>query len=88
MVYVWLDTTTGTRRFVNDIHLNRCDKCGKTVSECRLADCWQNPYELTPPPAKQPTNKEFPKWESTTTTGITTKAPQSQKKNSTKTKKS
>jgi hypothetical protein len=48
MTYVWLDTTTGMRRFVNDIYLSSCNHCGKTVSECRKADCYKNPYEMTP----------------------------------------
>ena len=48
MTYVWLDTTTGMRRFVNDIYLSSCNSCGKTVSECRKADCWKNAYELKP----------------------------------------
>lgn len=56
MTYVWLDTTTGMRRFVNDIYLSSCNHCGKTVSECRKADCWKNPYELHHQPM-QP-NKE------------------------------
>lgn len=60
MTYVWLDTTTGMRRFVNDIYLSACNHCGKTVSECRKADCWKNPYELTPfiPPTKPTETKE------------------------------
>lgn len=52
MTYVWLDTTTGMRRFVNDIYLSACNYCGKTVSECRKAECYKNPYELKHQPLK------------------------------------
>lgn len=58
MTYVWLDSTTGARRFVDDQYLQSCNTCGKSVSKCRAADCWQNAYELTPyiPPTMKPIN--------------------------------
>lgn len=60
MTYVWLDSTTGMRRFVNDDFLQPCNTCGKSVSKCRADDCYKNSYELTPyvPPTMKPQSKE------------------------------
>jgi hypothetical protein len=33
MTYVWI-SEGGTLRYVNDIYLPVCNKCGKRVSEC------------------------------------------------------
>jgi hypothetical protein len=35
MTYVWITETDGKKRYVNDIYLNPCRKCGERVSVCR-----------------------------------------------------
>jgi hypothetical protein len=34
MTYVWIKESEGSLRFVDDIYLPVCNKCGKRVSEC------------------------------------------------------
>ena len=34
MVYVWIQESAGSLRYVDDIHIPPCNKCGKRVSEC------------------------------------------------------
>jgi hypothetical protein len=34
MTYVWIQESAGSMRYVDDIYLSPCQKCGKRVSEC------------------------------------------------------
>jgi hypothetical protein len=34
MTYVWIKESEGSLRFVDDIYLPLCNKCGKRISEC------------------------------------------------------
>ena len=43
MTYVWLDNGNGVLRFVNDIYLDPCNKCGERISTCRANDCLGEP---------------------------------------------
>jgi hypothetical protein len=38
MTYVWIKESEGSLRFVDDIYLPLCNKCGKRVSECPKHD--------------------------------------------------
>lgn len=37
MAYVWIEESAGLMRFVDDIYLPPCQKCGLRVKECRDA---------------------------------------------------
>jgi len=39
MPYVWISSTSGVRRFVDDRYLNPCHLCGKSISVCQASDC-------------------------------------------------
>lgn len=34
MTYVWIQESAGSMRYVDDIYLPPCNKCGKRLSEC------------------------------------------------------
>ena len=34
MVYVWIQESAGSLRYVDDIHIPPCNKCGKRISVC------------------------------------------------------
>ena len=38
MVYVWIKESAGSLRYVDDIYIAPCDKCGKRISECPKHD--------------------------------------------------
>jgi hypothetical protein len=39
MTYVWIKESAGSMRYVDDIYLSPCQKCGKRISQCTcLAD--------------------------------------------------
>jgi hypothetical protein len=37
MVYVWIEESAGSMRFVDDIYLNPCPKCGQRIGTCQFA---------------------------------------------------
>lgn len=39
MTYVWIEETSGRRRYVDDQWLNPCYKCGEKISVCQANDC-------------------------------------------------
>lgn len=39
MTYVWIEETSGKRRYVNDDFLNPCYKCGEKISVCQANGC-------------------------------------------------
>lgn len=45
MTYVWLEESSGSMRYVDDIYLSPCPKCGLRVSKCREADVCNKPVE-------------------------------------------
>lgn len=34
MTYVWIQESAGSMRYVDDIYLSPCQKCGKRISQC------------------------------------------------------
>lgn len=43
--YVWIEETSGKRRYVNDDFLNPCYKCGEKISVCQANDCLGEPED-------------------------------------------
>lgn len=39
MTYVWISESPGSMRFVDDIYLAPCNKCGERVSVCQANEC-------------------------------------------------
>jgi hypothetical protein len=37
VVYVWVKESAGSMRFVDDIYLNPCPKCGQRIKACQDA---------------------------------------------------
>jgi hypothetical protein len=38
MAYVWIQESAGSMRFVDDIYLNPCPKCGERIKVCQVAN--------------------------------------------------
>lgn len=39
MTYVWIEDTSGKKRYVNDDFLNPCRECGEKISVCQANNC-------------------------------------------------
>lgn len=39
MTYVWIEETSGRRRYVDDQWLNPCRECGERISVCQANNC-------------------------------------------------
>lgn len=39
MTYVWIQESAGSMRYVDDIYLPPCNKCGERRSVCQANDC-------------------------------------------------
>jgi hypothetical protein len=46
MTYVWVEETSGRKRYVDDQWLNPCRECGERISVCQANNCADEPEDL------------------------------------------
>lgn len=45
MTYVWIEETSGRKRYVDDQWLNPCRECGERISVCQANNCVDEPED-------------------------------------------